>query len=1298
MATILLSAAGAAIGGAVGGTVLGLSAAAIGQFAGATLGRALDQRIMGRGSDAVEAGRLDRLRVSGAGEGKAVPRLFGRVRVGGQVIWASNFEEHVTVSGGGGKGAPRGPEVHSYSYSVSLALALCEGEIAGVRRVWADGAEVAMRDLNIRIYKGDHTQLPDPKMEAIEGPGMVPAYRGTAYVVIEDLSLAKFGNRVPQFSFEVVRNFRNDDDLPRAVRGVAMLPGSGEYALATDPVQFDRGAGDTALANVHSPSGLADFVTSLEALDDELPNCGSVSLVVSWFGDDLRCGSCQIQPKVEQAEEDAATMPWSVCGQTRSTAALVPTGDKGPVYGGTPADASVIQAIARMRDRGKSVMMYPFILMDQMDGNSLPDPYSGDVGQPVLPWRGRITLSKAPGQNGSPDQSASADAEVAQFYGTASASDFSVVDGQVSYSGPADWGFRRFILHQAALCVAAGGVDAFCIGSEMRGVTQIRGANGFPAVAALLDLAAEVRSLLGPSTKIGYAADWSEYFGYHPQDGSGDVLFHLDPLWADPNIDFMGIDNYMPLSDWRDGDDHADAAAGAVYDLDYLRANIAGGEGHDWYYPSPEARAAQRRVPIEDLAHGEDWVFRYKDLRNWWSQPHHDRIAGVRQGQPTDWVPQSKPFWFTELGCAAVDKATNQPNIFVDDTSSEGGLPIYSNGLRDDFIQWQYLRAMHAHWSEEGNNPVSDVFGGAMVDMSKAFVWAWDARPYPWFPSSGAWTDGDNYRRGHWISGRMGARSLASVVREICEASGLTSIDVSGLYGVVRGYVLPDMADARAALQPLMMTYGFEAIERDGTLVFRMRPGQAPTVLALADLAVDSEIKGDLELRRAGDVDLSGRVRIGYVEADGDHAVATQEAVLPDEGTHAVSAREVPLTLTRAEARQTAERWLSEARVARDTLRFALPASRMDLGAGDLVRLPHEGEQVLARVDRVELSDHLQVEAVRVETGLYTPADFPDDAASVAPVSPAGPVFPVLMGLPLMSEGDDPVAPHLAVTARPWPGRVAAYSASEDGGYTLSSTVTAQSTIGVTQSEMLRAPMGRIDRGSVLEVKLTSGQLESVTDTAFLSGGNLFAIGSGSAEGWEVFQARDAELIAPRTWRLSHFLRGQLGTDADMPDVWPAGSIVVALNGVPRQLPEGDVLRGVERHFRIGPAALSYDDPVYRHRSEVFSGVGLRPYRPVHLRAMRDNGGEQLRWMRRTRIEGDGWDGLEVPLGEQDERYLIRVTRGGVLLRETIVGAPEWLYSAADISQDGPGIVLVEVAQISATVGAGPVAQMTLTI
>lgn len=970
MATILLSAAGAAAGSAMGGSLAGLSMATVGRFVGGSLGRVIDQSLMGGGSDVVESGRVDRFRFTSAGEGDAIARSYGRMRLGGQVIWASKFTEHVETNSGGGKGGPPQPDTNTYHYTVNLAVALCEGQIDGVGRIWADGSEVAPTDLNMRVYPGSSTQLPDPKMEAIEGAGAVPAYRGTAYVVFEDLNLSVFGNRVPQFSFEVLRADRvyegqSDAEPARAVQGIALIPGTGEYALVTEPAVIEHGLGQSVTSNVNSPSGKPDFLTSMDQLEQELPSCDAVSLIVSWFGNDLRCGECEIRPMVEQTEHDSGNMPWQVAGLTRAAAQVVPELDGRAVYGGTPTDQSVIQSISEMAARGKRVMFYPFILMDQLEGNGLTDPYGADE-QASLPWRGRITGAMAPGQDGSPDGTALAEAEIAAFFGTAQASDFSIADGQVTYAGPAEWSYRRFILHNAALCAAAGGVEAFCIGSEMRGLTQLRGAgNSFPAVSQLVALAAEVRAILGPVVKLGYAADWSEYFGYHPQDGSGDVFFHLDPLWADDEIDFVGIDNYMPVADWRDGMDHLDADWGSIYDLGYLRSNIEGGEGFAWYYHSDAARQAQIRTDITDGAHQEPWVFRFKDLRNWWANDHHERVGGVRSETPTGWVPQSKPLWFTELGCAAVDKGANQPNKFLDKKSSESALPHFSSGQRDDYMQMQYLRAVLGYWADEAVNPISEEYGGPMLDLSNAYVWAWDARPYPHFPANEAlWSDGANYRKGHWLNGRGSSRSLESVVREICAESGVTALRTERLHGVVRGYMADDVATARAVLQPLMLRHGFDAIERDGVLEFRTRDGRADQVVHPNGLAVTSDAPNGLAKLRENESEMVGRVRLRFVEAEGDFATIAEEAILPDEASHAVSSSEMPLVMSRAEGRQVVERWLTEARIARDTVHLALPPSSGALGAGDVVQLA-DGHRY--RLDRVETGTSLLAEAVRLK-------------------------------------------------------------------------------------------------------------------------------------------------------------------------------------------------------------------------------------------------------------------------------------------------------------------------------------------
>lgn len=235
MATIVLSAVGASIGGGFGGAFLGLSGAVIGRAVGATVGRAIDQRLLGGGSKAVETGRIDRLRLQTVGEGAPIPRIWGQMRVPGHVIWAGPLDEiSSSRGGGGGKGAPQA-RVTQISYRLSVALALCEGKILGVGRVWADGEEVAASDLNMRVYRGTQTQMPDPAISAHEGDE-APAYRGVAYVVLEDPNLERWGNRMPQLSFEVTCAAQDGTGLCRDVRAVALIPGNGEYSLATTPV------------------------------------------------------------------------------------------------------------------------------------------------------------------------------------------------------------------------------------------------------------------------------------------------------------------------------------------------------------------------------------------------------------------------------------------------------------------------------------------------------------------------------------------------------------------------------------------------------------------------------------------------------------------------------------------------------------------------------------------------------------------------------------------------------------------------------------------------------------------------------------------------------------------------------------------------------------------------------------------------------------------------------------------------------------------------------------------------------
>ena len=125
MASILLAAAGSAIGGSIGGTILGISAVKIGAAVGTAVGSMLDSAIIAsmQPGQRIEGARLENLAVTTSTEGAVIPRVWGRMRLGGNIIWATDFAEHVSASTtGGGKGG--GPKVTttSYSYTASFAV------------------------------------------------------------------------------------------------------------------------------------------------------------------------------------------------------------------------------------------------------------------------------------------------------------------------------------------------------------------------------------------------------------------------------------------------------------------------------------------------------------------------------------------------------------------------------------------------------------------------------------------------------------------------------------------------------------------------------------------------------------------------------------------------------------------------------------------------------------------------------------------------------------------------------------------------------------------------------------------------------------------------------------------------------------------------------------------------------------------------------------------------------------------------------------------------------------------------
>lgn len=507
-----------------------------------------------------------------------------------------------------------------------------------------------------------------------------------------------------------------------------MIPASGIGAYNIKPVhklnyiKNSTWSGDLEIGriyyeqvvNTQYTEGVANIKISVDQLKKHLPNCKWIALVVGWFLDfntkecvpmietkrkerlevinvngeeyyrtvlkDVIVDDDEYKLKVKEktvsyGEESVTFLAvtsdlddyWKVGSWTRENARLIPAG----MYGETPADKEVIDAINFFKSQGFKVCFYPFLL------GYAPD----------KPWRGRLRFDRAD--------------EVNEFMSQTN-------------------GFNNFIKHYVDLFSDNDvDVDAFLVGSEMRGLTM-SAPPIFPAVQHLIDLVVYAKRKL-PNTKVSYAADWSEY---HSDYATG--IRHLDRLWK--YCDMVCIDAYFPLTESHTENFYE------IYN------GWTSGEHYDWVYRDAENGDFTKITISPEYA--------WKNLKFWWENEHYNP-----DGTKTDWIPRSKKIWFSELGFSSVHSATVQPNIFVDHTSIEGGYPRGSTKETNFVVQSIALDAsleflQKQEWLEE------------------VFIWTWDARPYPVFPHDPFWTDGVNWKKGHWVNGKFVSDETMYIVEQ----------------------------------------------------------------------------------------------------------------------------------------------------------------------------------------------------------------------------------------------------------------------------------------------------------------------------------------------------------------------------------------------------------------------------------------------------------------------------------------------------------------------------------------------------
>jgi hypothetical protein len=659
-----------------------------------------------------------------------------------------------------------------------------------------------------------------------------------------------------------------------------------------------------------------------------------------------------------------------------------------------------------------------------------------------------------------------------------------------------------------------------------------------------------------------------------------------------------------------------------------------------------------------------------------------------------------KPIWFTEYGFPSVDGAANQPNVFYDPSSSESFFPRGSRGRVDFQAQREavsatldYLQARNATTGNDGLVP-------------RSFLWTWDARPFSFWPDlEGVWKDSQLWNTGHWVQGKLGNSTLGAVVGDLLQTTGLkpSDYDVTRLTETLEGFIIDRPITARAAIEYLTAAFFFDVVESDGILKCVPRGNASVISIPEADLIATAKDSSQvlLGINYAQELELPQRVNVTYLDRPFNYDPVTQSSQRQVVKSVDQVSMNLPIVMGGTRAKQIADITLYSAWKERVGFSLMLPPKYVRIEPTDIITVTVNGVVHEMRVVKTDMESNgvMKIDAAAEDISsydFYTPPGETGTTLGPPAVVPGTSVIfvdtPPLPADTVSNQGLLRIG--VAPEASNWEGSV--IYRSDDGGsqggntFGLLAGLDGSATFGVTTEVLGAGPAETWDRVSNIEVVVSAGALASTNELAVLNGANAAMIGD------ELIQFRSAELVGNKRYRLTQLLRGRQGTE------WAIGSHVggerfVLLSSALYTQSMPSNLIGRELFYKavsVGNSLGNTDELSHSH-----TGRNLKPFAPVHIKANRDAGGDvTLSWVRRSRIDAEWRDLVDIPLGEESERYEVDIMDGQTVVRTIASVVPIIHYSVSDQTVDfgsAQSSITANIHQLSALVGRGYVAAIT---
>ena len=567
-------------------------------------------------------------------------------------------------------------------------------------------------------------------------------------------------------------------------------------------------------------------------------------------------------------------------------------------------------------------------------------------------------------------------------------------------------------------------------------------------------------------------------------------------------------------------------------------------------------------------------------------------------------------------------------------------------------MQRRYLQAFHdglrsrrIPTTSPAPTPPRRVYAGRMVDLDRMHVYAWDARPYPAFPAdTDAWGDGANWRLGHWLTGRIASAPLGRHRRRHPRRLRLRRLRRQPRSTACSPASSSTACmSAREALQPLELAFFLDARESDGAHRLRPPRRRRHRRRAHADDLVEPRPGAALAtLTRAQETDLPASAKLTYIAADGDYPPAVEEARRLVGRSGRVALADLPLVLERRAGRRRSPR----SGCSRPGPRASAPPSpcrRAVSRSSPAMSSPRRRRPLApAAHHRDRRARRARHRGAAASTPTSTPATAPARApqrrrrrrhrrpAARACSSTCRCCAATSRRMPATSppRRTPGPAPSPSTARRKPPAsccKALASAAGHHRRHARSALPPAPPRASIAPPPCACASIGR--------ARLRHRARPARRRQRCRRPERRRRLGGAAVPVRRPHRARHL-----RALRLSCAARPAPSTPCARP--LAAGARFVLLDGALTRRSTWRPTRSASPSTGAAapPAATSATPPTL-DAAHAFTGVGLLPLSPVHVRGTRTGGDLAITWMRRTRIGGDSWDAVDVPLGE-DERAL----------------------------------------------------------